>query len=435
MSTLAGRVTAIVVAVLCATLVLVGAVTAGLLHVRAHSALDRALLAAAFAEAHPWQSERFANDHVRSPVAVRPWETGDPRVPAALHAEAVSGERPLYATLGAHRVLLLVVEPESADVRGGDHGHFVVVAEAPAVTPWDVALPFLGVYLAVAAVTALAAGLVVGQGVRSAMAPLGQAAADLERVQGLGSGARLERLGPAEVDELLASANRLLDRLDAAFDAQATFTAQAAHELRTPVTVLKGEVELALRRDRSSAEYREALDRVRTEVDWLAELVEALMLLARVEAGHADRGREVERLSAVVHRAVERERPALERAGCTLTVALDDDPELRMQVALVATAVGNLLRNAAVHAPGAPVAVRLVRHDGHACVQVEDGGPGLTAAEAERVLERFQRGSTRRNGLGLGLPLAREIARRHGGDLTLGEGQGGGLRARLALAV
>ncbi|MEZ4237151.1 MAG: HAMP domain-containing sensor histidine kinase [Myxococcota bacterium] len=268
---------------------------------------------------------------------------------------------------------------------------------------------------------------------RTALAPLSAAADALERVQGLGSRARLAQGGPVEVDQLLAAANALLDRLDAAFDAQATFTAQAAHELRTPLTVLRGELDLALRRDRDAADYRASLDRVRGEAGRLAELVEGLMLLARVEAGHADRGRAVEQVSEAVHRAVLRERPALDRAGCALQVDLQGGGPASMHLALVTAAVANLLANAAAYAPGAPVAVWLRREGDAVSVGVDDGGPGLPPDERARVLERFQRGASRRDGLGLGLTLAREIARRHGGELALDRSPLGGLRAVLVL--
>lgn len=434
MTTLTGRVTRTAVTALCGTLLAVGLATAGLLHARARYSLDQALLAAAFAEAHPWQEERFENDYVRSPVQVRPWRAGDPVVSEALYDQAVSQELPLLRTLDSHRVLLLVVEPEGpgASDRSEDHPHFVVVAEAPAVSVWDVALPFLGIYGVVGILAILAAALAIRTGMQRALQPLYRAADDLEAVRGLGSQARLQRGGPAEVDQLLASANALLERLDAAFDAQAGFTAQAAHELRTPVTVLKGELELALRRERDAPSYRQALQRASVEVDRLVDLVEGLMLLTRVEAGHADRGRETERLSQIVHQAVERERGALEAAGCPLDVDLTADPEVTVHTTLVATAIANLLRNAATHASGAKVSVRVGRSEGCAAVTVEDTGPGLSSEDRRRVLERFQRGS-RRDGLGLGLPLAREIARRHGGDLRLEPADPHGLRAVLLL--
>lgn len=434
MSRLAGVVTRTAVGALCFSLLGVGLVTAGLLHLRAMRGRDQLLLAAAYAEAHPWQDERFGNDYVRSPVQVRPWTKGDPRVSAALANDAMHQERPVWRTLEGRRVLLLVVEPtEAEDREGEDHAHFLVVAEAPAVSVWDAALPFLGTYLLVSLAAAAAAGLVIQRGMQRALQPIEFGALGLEAVQGLGSKARVPMTGAVEVDRLLASANALLDRLDVAFDAQSSFTAQAAHELRTPITILVGELELALRRERTVADYQKAIGESRVQAQRLQALVDGLMVLARVESGQADRGRTVEHLSEVVHQALRREGAALREAGCAVSVSMAHDPEVSMHVPLVAVAVANLLRNAARYAPGAPVKVEVDAEDGVPWVRVSDGGPGLSEAQCAEVMDRFARADTRRDGLGLGLTMAREIARRHGGDVTLRPAAAGGVVATLRL--
>lgn len=435
MRSLANRVASTALAVLGATLIVIGVVTAGLLHLRAQRDLDRTLLAAAFGEAHPWQDERFENHHVSSPVAVRPWRADDPIVRRADQQAALALEAPLLFDRADRRILLLVVErPGSAVDASETHAHFIVVAEAPRVTLADAALPFLVTYALVAGTTLLLAAWLLWLGVRRAMAPLTRATRQLSTVQQLGSEVRLPPAGVAEVDQLLESTNALLDRLSTAFGAQASFTAQAAHELRTPVTILKGELDLALRRPRTADDYRTALTHALEQTERLAELVEGLMALARVEAGQADRERVQERLSAAVHQALVREQRVLDEAGCAVEVVAAADPELHMNVALVSTALANLLRNAARYAAGTPVQVRYGDEAGTAWVEVLDGGPGLAADDRERVLDRFQRGSTRRDGLGLGLPLAREIARRHGGDLQLLDPGRPGLLARLTLS-
>lgn len=407
------------------TLSTVGLLTATLLHVRSRHALDRALLAAAFAEAHPWQEERYVNDTVESPVAVRPWTPGDPEISAAMHAAALAREEPTFFTRDHRRILLLVVES------GASHEHVVVVATADAVTLWNVALPFAGIYSLVALTVSLVAALGLRVVLVRALDPLARATRAVESVRGLGSDVRLDLAGLPEVDALLASTNALLARLDRAYRSQSTFTAEAAHELRTPVTSLKGELELALRRERPAVAYREALERAAQDVERLAGLVEGLMLLARVEAGQAEQGRTDERLSAVVHEALRRERATIEEAGNDVELELVADPEVRIQVDLVTIAVANLLRNAARHAPGTRIEVR-IGGGGKPLVEVEDGGPGLDSDERVRVMERFARGGARQ-GLGLGLPLSREIARRHGGDLVLLQEERG-LRAVLTLS-
>ncbi len=429
MTTLTGRVLSTALVVLLTTLVLVGLVTAGLLHVRARRDLDRALLAAAFAEAHPWQEQRFVNAHVRSPVRVRPWTADDPLVPSSIVERALQQDLPLLVDLRGRRVLLLVVEQPPT----GNPAHperVVVVADAAQVGFQDAALPFLGIYALVAALALLLGGVALRLGMDRALRPLTRAALQIGAVQALDSHTRLPLAGVAEVDDLLRSTNLLLDRLQTAFEAQSSFTASAAHELRTPVTVLKGEIELALRRDRDPAAYRATLERMQVEVGRLVELVEGLMLLTRLETGQAELGRENERLSVVLHRALAREKHALQEAGCPIRVDLRADPELNIHVELAAIAVGNLLRNVAIHAAGSPVVLRTCTDPAGVWVEVEDGGPGIELAEQRRLLDRFQRGSSNR-GLGLGLALASEIAQRHGGELRLEGVESGGLLARI----
>jgi signal transduction histidine kinase len=432
--TLASRVIGTAVGVLCVCLFAVGAATGVLLHLRAQHSLDQALLAAAYAEAHPWQEQRFVNDQVPSPVTVRPWTPDDPRVSQAMYDAARSAALPQWATVNGYRVLLLVTEPEGGSAPGApDREQLFVVSEAPAVTAADTILPFGGVYLLVSLVALGLAALAIRVGMQRALRPLGQAADALEAVEGLESGARLGAADVPEVDQLIDSANRLLERLERAFDAQAGFTAQAAHELRTPVTVMKGEVELALRRPRSAEDYQLALRRTLDQVQHLADLVEGLMALTRVEAGHADRGRRVEHLSMAVLQACRQEQQRLERAECAIHPDLSNDPEIRAHHGLLATALGNLLRNVAVHAPGASVWLHVEVEDACVRVIVDDDGPGVPAEFRDAMMERFHHRGER--GLGLGLSLAREVARRHGGDLSLQASPRGGLRAVMRVST
>jgi signal transduction histidine kinase len=231
--------------------------------------------------------------------------------------------------------------------------------------------------------------------------------------------------------------NALLARLDVAFGAQARFTAEAAHELRTPVTVMLGELDVTLRRARTPEAYRETLATVRESVERLRALVEGLNMLARVDAGQAEQLREPVAAAEVARRAAAAEARALEAAGCPLAVEVAGDATLRVHAALVESALANLLRNAAAHAPGGPVTLRVSAEGGRVAFTVDDAGPGVPPAEREAVFDRFARGGEARRrhraGLGLGLPLAREVARRHGGDCRLDAAPGGGCRAVLTL--
>jgi signal transduction histidine kinase len=228
--------------------------------------------------------------------------------------------------------------------------------------------------------------------------------------------------------------NDLLLRLQESDAAQSRFIAAAAHELRSPITALTGELELALRRPRPAEELREALGRAKETTDELRALVESLLGLARVDAGQVELSRQTERASALAQRALRSEAAALEAAGNGVTLTLAADPEVSVNGALVEVALANLLRNAARYAPGAPVTL-CVQADGEfVTFVVDDEGPGLNPAELERAFERFVRlGDRATPGAGLGLALARGIARRHGGDVWLEARPGGGLRAVLRL--
>ena len=246
---------------------------------------------------------------------------------------------------------------------------------------------------------------------------------------------RLPTGGPREVAALVGAVNDLLERLDAAVGVQSRFTAEAAHELRTPVAVLRAELELALRRPRTAEETQAALQGALRSAERLSALVEGLMALARVDAGQIEEGKGPERLSSVISAAVAAERPGIDAAGGSLRLRLTDDPELWVHSALLTSAVANLLRNAAVHAAGTPVQLSLSVDGEDAVVRVDDSGPGLPEARLADVMGAFARAGRARGGLGLGLTLSQEVARRHGGTLQLSHSPSGGLRATIRLPV
>jgi len=434
---LATRVLVLALGVLGVALVIVGLGTAILLHRQAVAALDQALLAAAAAEAHSEAEERWRAEHMVTPVEVHRWSPGDPLVHDAVAQAALQDERPRWRVRDGRRVLLLTAEPTDAPIGpdGGarSHPHLLLVASAPQVTWQTTVQSFVRPYGAVATVTAAVLGGLLILGLRRALAPLDQAVRELDALGGRTLDARLQARGPDEVRWVLDATNRLLERLEAAAEGQSRFVADAAHELRTPVTALVGELDLALRQERDAQAYRQALERGRRHARRLHDLVEALLTLARIDAGQAQQHREREHLSALVLAALAGERSTLQEAGCTVQLDLAHDLEVEVQPVLCRVAVANLLRNVAVHAPGATVWVRVDAHQDQPVVVVEDDGPGIEVEQAPVLLERFARGGSRGPGLGLGLPLAAEVVRRHGGSLELDRSPHGGLRVRLSL--
>jgi two-component system OmpR family sensor kinase len=253
--------------------------------------------------------------------------------------------------------------------------------------------------------------------------PVAEIVAQAEAIEAGTLSARITAHADAsEYRRLVVVLNAMLDRLDRAFRAQRRFVADASHELRSPLTVLKGDIDVALRRERSAEEYRRALESSREEVDRMAALAENLLTLARTDAGlPADQLRPVD-LGPVARRVVERARGAATEAGLEL-VLTSSSAVTRGDAGLLERAVGNLVENAVKYAPrGARVDVRCGSADGLARVEVEDTGPGIAPEHVPYLFERFYRGDparSRGSGAGLGLPIARAIVEAHGGRLKL----------------
>jgi two-component system OmpR family sensor kinase len=258
---------------------------------------------------------------------------------------------------------------------------------------------------------------------RLATRPAQEIAAQAEAIEAGTLSARITAHATvAEYSSLVAVLNAMLDRLDRAFEAQRRFVADASHELRSPLTVLRGDLDVALRRERSPQEYRETLERMREETARITALAENLLVLARADAGLPATSLADVDLADVAERVVERAARQSEAAGIILTV--EAEPALvRGDAALLERAVGNLVENAVRYVPrGSRVTVRCARSGGRAALDVEDDGPGISAEHAPLVFERFYRGDPARGrdaGTGLGLPIARAIAEAHGGCLTL----------------
>lgn len=417
---------------LSAALLVTGLITGLLLHWRATQSLDTALLAAA---AHaPAPGELWTAGHVESPVTARRVTQDDPALGPGWAEEALRTERPQLHDVGDRRLLLLAVEEPHPPSRAAEdeHPHALVLAEGPRVHWTQSVLPFALLYGLASVCVAVGGGALLSRRLRRALQPLHALASALDALSR--PSARLPELGPEELGVVSRAVNDLLLRLQESDAAQSRFIAAAAHELRSPITALSGELELALRRPRPAEELREALGRAKVTTDELRGLVESLLGLARVDAGQVELARQVERASAIAQRALRAESAALDAAGCPVTLTFTDDPEVSVNGALVEVALANLLRNAARYAPGAPVTL-CVRSDGEGVrFVVDDQGPGLPPKDHERAFERFVRlGDRATPGAGLGLALTRGIARRHGGDAWLEARPGGGLRATLRL--
>ena len=246
---------------------------------------------------------------------------------------------------------------------------------------------------------------------------------------------------PDEVRPLVDELNLLFGRVRGAFDAQKNFVADAAHELRSPLTALKLQAQALRRADTEPAAREAGITRLNQGIDRAIRLVEQLLLLAREEAGTWQAGHSAERvdLQTVVKLAVTDVLPQARHKRIDLGLA-ENQPTLANvsvngQVEALRILLRNLLDNALKYTPsGGQVDVSLQLDEGQAILAVEDSGPGIAADDRSRVFDRFFRASdvALEAGSGLGLAIVKVIADRHGVTLALDRSERlGGLKVNV----
>lgn len=262
--------------------------------------------------------------------------------------------------------------------------------------------------------------------------PLSRLSAELER-RDL---ARLEPLAaevPGELRPLIAAFNRLFERLRRASSAQQDFLANAAHQLRTPLTSLRTEIDLALL-EPHDPQVEPLLKRLQKSVDRSARLAQQMLSIARAEAETQQREVPLD-LRDIAAQVAEDWVPRTLETGMDLGFELSEAPVLG-QGFLLRELLENLLHNSLNYAgANARITVRTGAQDAWAFLEVEDNGPGIPLEDRARAVQRFQRGSeAKATGSGLGLAIAVDIAQRHGGRLELLDATSGqGLRVRLSV--
>jgi signal transduction histidine kinase len=287
-----------------------------------------------------------------------------------------------------------------------------------------------------------ALALVIGWLVSRSLAPLQRLALEV-RARDSGSLQALPVEGlPDEVLPLVQSLNALLDRLGAALAAQRHFVGDAAHELRSPLTALKLQVQL-LRRAPDDAARDDAARALTAGVDRATRLVEQLLALARSEAATTRDSGPALPLAEIVRQSMADVGPLAAARGTTLELDVADgaDAVALNGAADVSALARNLIDNAVRYCPdGGRVAVWVgtepVGGDGKTrapVLQVDDDGPGIPPADREMVFDRFVRrdSAADQTGSGLGLAIVRQVALRQGAHVALGESPRGGLRVRV----
>ena len=243
-----------------------------------------------------------------------------------------------------------------------------------------------------------------------------------------------------ELDRLAESLNAMLKRIELLMQGLREVSDNIAHDLRTPLTRLRNHAEAALAFGDDAATYRAALEKTIEESDSLIKVFNALLLIARAEAGAGVEGQSSFELGEAARAVAELYEPIAEEEGVALTVSVDGPLHVRGNRELIGQTIANLIDNAlkyGAHTEGVvkPEIVVAARRVGNTVeLTIADRGPGVSLRDRERVLGRFVRleGSRSRPGSGLGLSLAAAVARMHGGRVEL-EDNRPGLRVRVIL--
>ncbi len=319
------------------------------------------------------------------------------------------------------------------------NGYRVMVGTS--LVPVQAELRHLAMWLAVIGGGIVAVGLTVGWWLATrALRPIeaiSRTAEDIAR------GDLSKRINSSETEselgQLAVVLNSTFSRLDAAFEQQRQFTSDAAHELRTPVSVILTQTQSTLNKERSPAEYRETLEACQRAAQRMRRLIESLLELARLDAGQETMKRIPFDLANTTRECVEMIRPLADKRRITIraelsTAGCHGDPERVAQVVL------NLLANAVQHnKDGDEICVSTNLVNGSAALAVSDNGPGIAPEHLPHLFKRFYRADAARTSSqgrsGLGLAISSAIIHAHGGSIEVKSNVGNGSEFTVRLPV
>jgi len=298
---------------------------------------------------------------------------------------------------------------------------------------------FWGILAATAVIFPLVGYRIARHGIR----PVEEMAATARRITSTNLRERIESQGyPFELASLAATFNAMLDRLEESFERISRFSADIAHDLRTPVNNIRGEAEVALARARTADEYRDVLESSLEEAVRLSELIGDLLFLARAESPLSELHREQVNVGELLATVRDYYEASAIDAGISLVVDDAAGPAKPLTAALdrslMLRAVSNLVSNAIAHTPRAgTVTLAAASLDGAVRIEVSDTGVGIPAEALPRVFDRFFRVDPSRakasGGTGLGLAIVQSIMSLHGGNVEIASELSHGTRVSLRI--
>jgi heavy metal sensor kinase len=241
------------------------------------------------------------------------------------------------------------------------------------------------------------------------------------------SGGSLEERVPVkargdEIDQLAITFNQMLDRIQTLLAEIREMSDNIAHDLRSPITRIRGMAEVTLTTGKSLSEYENMAASTIEECDRLLDMINTMLMISKTESGVDKLSREEIDLAGLIREACELFEPAAEDKRVTLSCDVSGRIVLSGDTRMIQRMLSNLLDNAIKYTPpGGSVTVSVSDNDKQVFVSVKDTGIGISPSDLPRIFERFYRCDQSRceAGIGLGLSLARAIARAHGGDITV----------------
>lgn len=291
---------------------------------------------------------------------------------------------------------------------------------------------------------ALAAGflfsLLIGHGIaHRGIRPVREMAAAVQRIRPNTLDERIHLTNlPSELSALSEAFNQTLNRLQNAFNRLSEFSSDIAHELRTPVNNMRGELEVALGRARSNAQYREVIGSALEESQRVSRLIDSLLFLARAEHPEAGVFREPLNLESEFSKLIEFYGAAACEHGIRLEANIQKNLSANLDRQLFQRAIGNLMENALRYTPrGGSIMLDAKKTEGKLAVTVADTGAGIPEGEVDRVFDRLYRVDPARTlesgGTGLGLAIVKSITQLHGGEVHVASTVGQGTSVTLLL--